>query len=572
MSGELFMLVLNPHLELHIGIALVGALASTAIAVILWQLPRRAMTGVPQKQWLFAWLLMTAHFALQTAARAQLIRPLTNPLANLLLVAAFWAFCDWAVHLVWPRLVWGLRLWSLAMTVWILFAPDWHGFLLLAGLGFMLTAGGLAALFLPWRTGLSRGILATGMLGWAFGIGLLPDLMTRFGLLSGSLIDAETLVCKILCGLAMVLVVLDEQRDFLGDLFEFMPSPYYIFNADNRIVDINQSGLDMLELPRAQVLGRSIRNFCTPESVAALPDWRPRMTALQAGREIEPVEIEIVSRTGRRYIVQNRVGGIYDVRRRFIGGRSVLLDLSRERSLRRQLMQAQHLQAVGTLAAGIAHDFNNLLTVVLGQIEQLRRHGSQLPAESLARLDKAEAAARRGAHTVERLLNYAQPSREFQPLDLTELVRAFAEELRASLPAHIELECRAASGLPLVQGNAEQLRLVLRQLARNAEQAMTEAGRLEIELLRPEDASPAALLRVRDNGRGVPPELLPRIFDPFFTTQFPGHGTGLGLAMAHSIMNAHGGHIEVSSPPGQGTQVLLRFPGLAAHAEATAHS
>ncbi len=558
------MLTLNPHLELHIGIALVGALASAAIAVILWRLPRRAMTGVPQKQWLIAWVLMAAHFALQTAARAQLARPLTNPAANLLLVGAFWAFCDWAVNLVWPRLRWGLRAWALAMAVWMLAAPNWHGFLLLAGLGLMLTVGAVAALRLPWRTGLSRGILAAGMLGWAFGIGLLPDLMIRYGLLSGSLIDAETLVSKILCGLAMVLVVLDEQRDFLNDLFEFMPSPYYIFNPDNQIVEINQSGLDMLELPRDQVLGRTIRDFCTPESIANLPDWRQRMAILRAGGEIEPMEMELVSRTGRRYVVHNSVGGIYGPRRQFIGARSVLQDLSRERSLRQQLMQAQHLQAVGTLAAGIAHDFNNLLTVVLGQIEQLRRHGPQLPPESLARLDKAEAAARRGAHTVERLLSYAQPSREFQLLDLAELVRAFGDELRASLPAHIELECRAAPGLPLVQGNAEQLRMVLRQLARNAEQAMTEAGRLEIELIRPDDPAPAALLSVRDNGRGVPPELLPRIFDPFFTTRFPGQGTGLGLAMAQSIMNAHGGHIEVSSRPGQGTQVLLRFPAAAA--------
>ncbi len=558
------MLTLNPHLELHIGIALVGALASAAIAVILWRLPRRAMTGVPQKQWLIAWVLMAAHFALQTAARAQLARPLTNPAANLLLVAAFWAFCDWAVNMVWPRLRWGLRAWALAMAVWMLAAPNWHGFLLLAGLGLMLTVGAVAALRLPWRTGLSRGILAAGMLGWAFGIGLLPDLMIRYGLLSGSLIDAETLVSKILCGLAMVLVVLDEQRDFLNDLFEFMPSPYYIFNPDNQIVEINQSGLDMLELPRDQVLGRTIRDFCTPESIANLPDWRQRMAILRAGGEIEPMEMELVSRTGRRYVVHNSVGGIYGPRRQFIGARSVLQDLSRERSLRQQLMQAQHLQAVGTLAAGIAHDFNNLLTVVLGQIEQLRRHGPQLPPESLARLDKAEAAARRGAHTVERLLSYAQPSREFQLLDLAELVRAFGDELRASLPAHIELECRAAPGLPLVQGNAEQLRMVLRQLARNAEQAMTEAGRLEIELIRPDDPAPAALLSVRDNGRGVPPELLPRIFDPFFTTRFPGQGTGLGLAMAQSIMNAHGGHIEVSSRPGQGTQVLLRFPAAAA--------
>ncbi len=558
------MLTLNPHLELHIGIALVGALASAAIAVILWRLPRRAMTGVPQKQWLIAWVLMAAHFALQTAARAQLARPLTNPAANLLLVGAFWAFCDWAVNLVWPRLRWGLRAWALAMAVWMLAAPNWHGFLLLAGLGLMLTVGAVAALRLPWRTGLSRGILAAGMLGWAFGIGLLPDLMIRYGLLSGSLIDAETLVSKILCGLAMVLVVLDEQRDFLNDLFEFMPSPYYIFNLDNQIVEINQSGLDMLELPRDQVLGRTIRDFCTSESIANLPDWRQRMAILRAGGEIEPMEMELVSRTGRRYVVHNSVGGIYGPRRQFIGARSVLQDLSRERSLRQQLMQAQHLQAVGTLAAGIAHDFNNLLTVVLGQIEQLRRHGPQLPPESLARLDKAEAAARRGAHTVERLLSYAQPSREFQLLDLAELVRAFGDELRASLPAHIELECRAAPGLPLVQGNAEQLRMVLRQLARNAEQAMTEAGRLEIELIRPDDPAPAALLSVRDNGRGVPPELLPRIFDPFFTTRFPGQGTGLGLAMAQSIMNAHGGHIEVSSRPGQGTQVLLRFPAAAA--------
>lgn len=558
------MLTLNPHLELHIGIALVGALASAAIAVILWRLPRRAMTGVPQKQWLIAWVLMAAHFALQTAARAQLARPLTNPAANLLLVGAFWAFCDWAVNLVWPRLRWGLRAWALAMAVWMLAAPNWHGFLLLAGLGLMLTVGAVAALRLPWRTGLSRGILAAGMLGWAFGIGLLPDLMIRYGLLSGSLIDAETLVSKILCGLAMVLVVLDEQRDFLNDLFEFMPSPYYIFNPDNQIVEINQSGLDMLELPRDQVLGRTIRDFCTSESIANLPDWRQRMAILRAGGEIEPMEMELVSRTGRRYVVHNSVGGIYGPRRQFIGARSVLQDLSRERSLRQQLMQAQHLQAVGTLAAGIAHDFNNLLTVVLGQIEQLRRHGPQLPPESLARLDKAEAAARRGAHTVERLLSYAQPSREFQLLDLAELVRAFGDELRASLPAHIELECRAAPGLPLVQGNAEQLRMVLRQLARNAEQAMTEAGRLEIELIRPDDPAPAALLSVRDNGRGVPPELLPRIFDPFFTTRFPGQGTGLGLAMAQSIMNAHGGHIEVSSRPGQGTQVLLRFPAAAA--------
>jgi CheY-like chemotaxis protein len=145
--------------------------------------------------------------------------------------------------------------------------------------------------------------------------------------------------------------------------------------------------------------------------------------------------------------------------------------------------------------------------------------------------------------------------------------------LRATIPANVTLSIADSPGVPAILADASEIHQVLLNLGTNAWQAIgSRQGRITFSLgqytvtaAEPPphpDLAPGDYVRltVRDNGRGIPPELLTRIFDPFFTTKAPGEGTGLGLSIAHGIMRSHRGAITVTSTVGQGTEFSLYFP------------
>jgi signal transduction histidine kinase/CheY-like chemotaxis protein len=245
--------------------------------------------------------------------------------------------------------------------------------------------------------------------------------------------------------------------------------------------------------------------------------------------------------------------------------------IERRRRLEAQLLQAQKLESLGTLAGGIAHDFNNLLTSILGNCELAIMTAGDDPSVG-AELRQIMAAGGRARDLVAQILTFSrQRNIALSPINLARPVADAIKLIRASTPATVEISSHLSDGN--VQADSTQIHQIVINLCHNAVQAMSgHAGRIEVTLKRieitetfaaelPGLAPGAAMhLSVSDTGCGMNAGTLERVFDPFFTTKAPGEGTGLGLSIVQGIVHGHKGVVRVSSQPGQGTTFDLYFP------------
>jgi len=248
----------------------------------------------------------------------------------------------------------------------------------------------------------------------------------------------------------------------------------------------------------------------------------------------------------------------------------------RQVELDRQVMeakvqQAQKLESLGVLAGGIAHDFNNLLMGIMGHAG-LALMDLQADSPLRRRLHQIELAATRAAELTNQLLAYSGRGKFLvEPISLSRLVDEMESLLETVISKKAVLEHHYAPDLPLIDGDATQIRQVIMNLITNASDALGErTGKITITVgamptgpltpclagTPPEGES--VFLEVKDTGSGMAPDTLGRIFDPFFTTKFTGRG--LGLAAVLGIMHGHHGAIQVLSEPGQGTTFRLLFP------------
>ncbi|MDP1675208.1 MAG: response regulator [Burkholderiales bacterium] len=254
-------------------------------------------------------------------------------------------------------------------------------------------------------------------------------------------------------------------------------------------------------------------------------------------------------------------------------------------SIEAQLRESQKMEAIGTLAGGIAHDFNNILGAILGNVE-LARQDAAANWQALVSLDEIQKAGHRARDLVQQILSFSrrQPTSR-RAMVLTPVVEESVRLLRAALNGGVRINCRCAQDTPSIMADPVQIQQVLLNLGANAAQAMVgRTGSIDIEVediildatatatatetatatatrhelkLRP---GRYARIVVSDTGHGMDGETQRRIFEPFFTTKPVGKGTGLGLAVAHGIMQAHDGAILVHSEPGKGSRFELYFP------------
>ncbi len=225
------------------------------------------------------------------------------------------------------------------------------------------------------------------------------------------------------------------------------------------------------------------------------------------------------------------------------------------------LLRSRSLAAVGDLGSGVAHEINNPLAGVLG-IAQLIL--IDLPADHPMRpmIEDVEEQATRIRKVVFNLLRFAQREmgEDMVAIDVTRVLDDAIELCGPSELASsgIQISKRYAQPTPMIRGSGTRLQEAFMQLIQNARSAMPKGGTISIETSVPD----GTLVRVsiRDTGRGISPEHLPRIFDPFFTTKGDWAGTGMGLAVVHKTIEDHGGAIQVQSQVGVGTTVSMNFP------------
>jgi len=238
-----------------------------------------------------------------------------------------------------------------------------------------------------------------------------------------------------------------------------------------------------------------------------------------------------------------------------------------ERLHRTQMSRAEHFATLGELATGLAHEIRNPLAGIAGVIEIV---GRDLPATSPARavVKDVRLEITRISRTLTDLLETARPRRpEVRRSNLnTTVEHAVMLARQQVLSRPIKIEMQQAPDLPEVEHDSDQIHQVLLNLLLNAVQAMEKTGTVNVEI---GSRDGYASVVVSDTGRGISPQNLPNIFRPFYTTK--GDGTGLGLSLAHRIVEDHHGRIEVSSVVGKGSQfqVLLPFHMPEAHVAAS---
>ncbi|NIM17092.1 MAG: response regulator [Candidatus Aminicenantes bacterium] len=355
------------------------------------------------------------------------------------------------------------------------------------------------------------------------------------------------------------------------NLFEESKDVVFISTPEGKLVDINPAGMELFGYrSREEALNILVITFYkNPSERAAF------RKEIETKGFLKDYPLELKRKDGEPITVQLTATLVRDKAGKIVAYRGIIRDITRHKRLEQQLIQAQKMEAIGTLAGGIAHDFNNILGVIVGYIELALE---DLPKEYPVRnnIEQVLIAAERAAELVKQILAFSrQTDRKRKPLHLSPVIKESLKLLRATLPATIEIchHIRVDFDSDLVLADATQVHQVMMNLCTNAAHAMqTGGGVLEVCLddvyldaestVAYEDMQPGPYLRlvVSDTGHGIPEVVKKRIFEPYFTTKNLGEGTGMGLAVIHGIVKSHGGDITVYSEPGKGSAFHVYLP------------
>ncbi len=380
---------------------------------------------------------------------------------------------------------------------------------------------------------------------------------------------ARVLAGTVMATAAQAQEELEHSLSLLKATLESTADGILVVDRAGRITNWNESFREMWRIPPGAVeSGSDITEM--PHFLEQLREPRPFVDNVRRLHTESPDEesFDVIECTdGRvfeRYSLPQRVGN------ETVGRVWSFRDVTERRRSEARLMQAQKVEAIGMLAGGVAHDFNNVLTAILGSaelalLETVGNDGARVELEEIRR-----AAMNASALTRQLLLFSRRRERKAERLGLNAAVRSAERLLRRLIPEDFTLSFRYEQGLGDVLVDPGELEQVMMNLAVNSRDACDRGGSITVSTGRRENDTRAsddepewfAVLRVSDDGAGMTPEVRSRIFEPFFTTKAAGKGTGLGMSAVLAIVERSGARIEVTSAPGEGTTVEVRFPEL----------
>ncbi len=371
---------------------------------------------------------------------------------------------------------------------------------------------------------------------------------------------------------------LKRSEDRFHRFFDDAPTGILLMNQDGKIEEVNKSFCTMTGQKASGLIGTFLVEALNKESQPQLKSLI-RAIDLKTEAKKEAIEVHLLPSYGDMtlQLTANKLRG----------SKSFIIhvsDLSRQKQLEVQFTQSQKMQAVGQLAGGIAHDFNNLLTAMIGFCDLLlERHQAGDP--SFQDIMQIQQNANRAANLVRQLLAFSrQQTLRPQLLDMTDVLSELSNLLRRLIGVNITLTMHHGRDLWPIKADQGQMDQVFINLVVNARDAMVEKaskskdkktkkdGEItitseafqndnEIELV--SDTLPQGewvKIDVRDQGCGIPEDIITRIFDPFFTTKGLGEGTGLGLSTVYGIIRQTGGYLDVQSVVDNGTVFTIFLP------------
>jgi signal transduction histidine kinase/ActR/RegA family two-component response regulator len=248
-------------------------------------------------------------------------------------------------------------------------------------------------------------------------------------------------------------------------------------------------------------------------------------------------------------------------------------DVTESKKVEAQLLRAQRMESIGTLAGGVAHDLNNILAPILMSIQILKLNATD--SETASILKTIETSAKRGADIVRQVLSFAR-GLESQRIEVQpkQLLGDVENIIRGTFSKNIQVEISVPEDVWTIRGDPTQVHQILLNLSVNARDAMPNGGTLTVSVencvldehysAMNSKAKPGryVLINVTDSGMGMPPRVVDKIFEPFFTTKELSKGTGLGLSTVMAIIKSHEGLINVYSEVGRGSSFKVYLPAM----------
>lgn len=353
-------------------------------------------------------------------------------------------------------------------------------------------------------------------------------------------------------------------------LFEESKDAIYISSPNGKFIDINPAGVELFGYEsKDDLLKVDIANDLYLNS----NDRLKFQNELRRNGYVKDFELALKRKDGMKLTVLVTATSIRGTDGNISAYRGFIRDISEQKLLEQQLLQAQKMEAIGTLAGGIAHDFNNILSAILGYTELTME---LMNADGLAKrnLEQVYSAGLRAKELVQQILTFSRQTQHSpRPLKMVLIVKEALKLLRASLPSTIQIDQKFENSDGHILADPTQVHQIVVNLCTNAYDAMREQGgtlnvkldTVEVSNLQPDEnltlpPGKYVSLTISDTGSGMKAETVKRIFDPFFTTKEAGVGTGLGLSVVHGIVKKHGGEITVRSEIGKGSTFAVYLP------------
>ncbi len=350
-------------------------------------------------------------------------------------------------------------------------------------------------------------------------------------------------------------------------LFKNLPVGVYRTDYEGNIIECNPALLEMFGYTEEELKKLKAQDlYVNPKNREEF------IKRLQKEEIIRGNEEEYRKKDGTTFWGENVTRGIKDKQGKIKYLEGIIMDITKEKILQEQLIQAQKMEAIGRLTGSIAHDFNNMLTPIMG-FSDLILSKFELDETQRLYIEEIRKSAQRAALLTRQLLAFSR--RQFlspEILHIDKVISDIGEMLKRLLGEDIELEIRFEKDLWPCKADKTQIQQVIMNLAINARDAMPRGGKLKIKaenvLIDREytEVHPEAktgnfiLITIEDTGIGIDKEIMKYVFEPFFTTKPAGQGTGLGLSVVYGIVKQHGGWINLYSEKGKGTSFKIYLP------------
>jgi two-component system sensor histidine kinase PilS (NtrC family) len=347
------------------------------------------------------------------------------------------------------------------------------------------------------------------------------------------------------------------------DILRCVGSGVISFNMDRVITTFNDAAERILKRNRDEVLGLSCADAFGPDNTLC----RLLYDFLISGKPISRQEVELQKKTGLSIWVGLSISPLKDKEGKQIGIILVFTDLTEIKMLREQSELKKRLAMLGEMSGGIAHEFRNSMGTIMGYVKILSKRlkeddqAQEVMSTVISEINSMDL-------IIKELLNYGKPvTLSLAPVDLNGLIKKALDTTLGRYPdikIDVDLRGRIPADLPQFYLDEVLMRQALQNIIQNAVESMPAGGNLKIEiksqLLNPPSPPFPIEIFISDTGSGMPQEVLENIFLPFYTTK--PRGTGMGLALVHKIILAHGGGIHVESQEGQGTTFRVYIPWL----------